>query len=190
MAQTAQSVPSAYIYEMVDGQPIYYRGYQEGVYGQDSHEASMGSSFWQSDIITQVVIFLGKKVSDQYKILTNEVGIQCAANSWRAADIAIVSSEALKRQRDRHKYLEIAPEVVIEIDTKADPEQVPDALNYVHQKTDQLLAFGVKKIIWIFTSSEKVMVAEAGSPWQTLSWEQDIHVIEQISVTISTLVSR
>jgi hypothetical protein len=51
--------------------------------------------------------------------------------------------------------------VVIEVDIKADTEdEEKDSFNYVNKKTEELLAFGIKKVIWIFTDSEKVLLAE------------------------------
>jgi hypothetical protein len=55
---TVQSIPKSLIYEMVDGKPIYYRGYQEYLSGEKQLEELIGSSHIQSFIVTRLVIML------------------------------------------------------------------------------------------------------------------------------------
>ncbi len=55
-------------------------------------------------------------------------------------------------------------------------------------KTDQLLDFGVEKVIWIFTDSEKVMVAQKDQNWQLLHWNKDVHVFDNASLNIAELI--
>ncbi|MEM6965713.1 MAG: Uma2 family endonuclease, partial [Bacteroidota bacterium] len=153
------------IYEMVEGKPIYYRGYQAYLNGNKQLEELKGSSYLQSAIITHLVFILMSKLnSNEYRVLTNELGLQFK-NGWRAVDIAIVEKEQLRLVQEKNKYLNIPPKIVIEIDTKAEMETPDDLYGYFHHKTEQLLEFGVEKVIWIFTSSEKVMIAEQQQDW-------------------------
>ena len=142
----------------------------------------------QSDIITKLVILLGINLSKKFKVLTNEVGLQFSTNSWRSADIAILEKEKIKDQTNLNKYLEIAPDVVIEIDIKASLSEIQNTSGYFHKKTDQLLDFGVKKVVWIFTDSQKVMIAEKNRPWQTFNWGLPFKIIEKIEVNIKELI--
>ena len=57
--------------------------------------------------------------------------------------LSIVEKEKLDESDKTSKYLRKAPEVVIEVDTKAEAEESTDSMSYVHEKTDQLLDFGV-----------------------------------------------
>ena len=83
------------------------------------------------------------------------------------------------------KYLSIPPEYVIEIDTKADLGEINNPLGYYQEKTQELLNFGVKKIIWIFTDTEKIMVANQGSKrWEILDWDQDVELIKNLNINI------
>ena len=59
---------------------------------------------------------------------------------------------------------------------------------YYQQKTNQLLNFGVEKVIWILTKSEKVWVAEPDKDWLIKNWTQPIDILPGCSVTISDLV--
>lgn len=46
-----------------------------------------------------------------------------------------------------NKYIEIPPEVVIEIDTKAELTELPDPASYHQKEIDQLLNAGVQRVI-------------------------------------------
>ncbi len=83
------------------------------------------------------------------------------------------------------KYLEVAPKIVIEVDTKADLSEIPDSFSYYQKKTDQLLDFGVEKVIWIFTDTKKVMIAELNQNWQISPWEREILILDNAVVTFS-----
>ena len=80
MDRNVQNIPSELIYEMDNGTPIYYRGYKDFLNGSKQLDELMGSSFLQSDIITQLVILLGINLSKKFKVLTNEVGLQFSTN--------------------------------------------------------------------------------------------------------------
>ena len=91
---------------------------------------------------------------------------------------------------NKDKYLNFAPEVVIEIDTKAELKEIRNPLSYYQEKTDELLNFGVAKVIWIFTETKKVMVAQQNEKWETSNWDREIHIIDDLSVIISELLHR
>ena len=149
----------------------------------------MGSSYLQSVIITRLVITLGGLLDlNKYEILSNEVGLQIDKNSWRAADIAICNKEKLKDIPLNNKYLQIAPEIVIEIDTKAHLEAIENPFGYYHDKTEQLLQFGVQKVFWIFTQNKKVMIAEKGADWITIDWTKDIEVFAGVAFNTAGIV--
>ena len=124
----------------------------------------------------------------KYRLISNEIGLKFSTKSWRAADIAIYDINTLRQIPLNNKYLEVPPDVVIEIDTKADLETLKNPLGYYQEKTDQLLEFGVKKVIWIFTETQKVLVAEGQDTWQIYNWKNDIQIIEKIKVNISEII--
>jgi len=188
MKNIVQDIPANLIYEMVGDKPIYYRGYKEYLNGQKQIEELMGSSYLQSLIITKLVFLLMSNLSKKYLVLTNEIGLQFKDKGWRAADIAIVETKKLKGIKKTNKYLNIAPKIVIEIDTKAELEEVKDSFGYFHKKTDELLDFGVEKVIWIFTDSEKIMISEKNKDWQILNWSKDIEIIEGLYMNLRELV--
>ncbi len=63
------------------------------------------------------------------------------------------------------KLIPVPPKVVIEIDTKADLSKYCCLEEYVQEKTQDLLDAGVEKVIWIFTKTKKVMIAERDKKW-------------------------
>ncbi len=188
MKNAVQNIPESLIYEMVGGKPIYYRGYKEYLKGKKQIEELMGSSYLQSLIITKLVFLLMSNLSKKYQVLTNEVGLQFKDKGWRAADIAIIETKKLKGVKKTNKYLNVAPKIVIEIDTKAELEEVKDSLGYFHKKTDELLSFGVERVIWIFTDSEKIMISEKNKDWQILNWSKDIEVMDGLTANIESLI--
>ena len=115
-----------------------------------------------------MVHFISSSLPKEYWALSSEPGIQLAKGKYRAADIAIVRRDQMKKVKDKRKYLGFAPEVVIEVDIKADLKIVDgmtDSLSYVNEKTEELFRFGVKKVIWVLTDTEKVIVAETDRSW-------------------------
>ena len=80
------------------------------------------------------------------------------------------------------------PKVVIEVDTKASIKDLKEPTTYFHTKTDQLLDFGVEKVIWIFTDSQKIMIAGQHKNWEIQSWDLDLEVLEGIVVNVGGLV--
>lgn len=149
----------------------------------------MGSSYLQALIGTQLIILLSRLIDlKKYQLISNEVGLKFGKKSWRAADLAIYERESLKGVPKVNKYLEIPPKIVIEIDTKADLEDMQNPLGYYHEKTDQLLSFGVDKVIWIFTDTQKIMTARQGEDWQITDWHKDISIMEGIELNIVRII--
>ena len=188
MKSAIRKIPKNLIYEMVDNKPIFYKGYKNVLKGKQQIVELKGSSYLQSLIITKLVFLLMSNLSQKYLVLTNEVGLQFKDKGWRAADIAIVETEKLKNVEKTNKYLKVAPKIVIEIDTKAELEEVQDSFGYFHKKTDELLEFGVEKVIWIFTDSKKIMISEKNMDWQILNWSKDVEVLDGININLEELI--
>ncbi len=115
MNGATHNVPDVLIYEMVKGQPIYYKGYRDYLKGTKQLGELMGCSKLQSLIFTKLIVLLSNFFGDDYLVFTNEIGIQFSKKSWRSADIAVVKAGKVKTIDD--KYLAVPPEIVIKIDT-------------------------------------------------------------------------
>jgi len=182
-------VPKELIYEMRYGSPIYYRDYDKVLSGEKSLEEVMGSSTLQSILIALIVGYLYFIFDNlKYLIATNEIGFKFAPRSWRNLDIAIFEKDKIMKEGIDDKYAKTPPEVVIEIDTKADLKKYGDFMNYAREKTQDLLNAGVKKVIWFTTFDKKVMVAEKGKRWFITDWNDTIEVIDNINLNLDELL--
>jgi Uma2 family endonuclease len=180
------------IYEMRHGRPIYYRDYDKVLSGEKSLEEVMGSGLLQARLITLIFKVLIERLDfHKYEVYTNELGFKFAPRSWRNLDIAIFDKEKIKEYiAKRYKYyVPVAPQVVIEIDTKADLRRFHTPMDYFHEKILDLLNAGVQKVIWIFTASEMVWVAERNKKWIIQKWDEDIEVIENIVINVQKLLN-
>ncbi len=182
-----QAIPESLIYEMVDGKPIYYKGYKAYLSGEKPLEHIMGTSTLQSFLSTKLAMLIGIFLEKDYFILSNELGLQFSKKSWRAADIAVIKKTALPSLDN--KYLNTPPEYVIEIDTKAELSEIKDSFGYYQDKTEALLQFGVQQVVWIFTETGKVLVAKNGQKsWALSDWDQDIEIVSGLPVNIYQLL--
>jgi len=180
------------IYEMRYGRPIYYRDYDKVLSGEKSLEEVMGSGLLQARLIMLIFKVLIERLDfHKYEVYTNELGFKFAPRSWRNLDIANFVKEKIKEYiAKRYKYyVPVAPQVVIEIDTKADLRRFHTPMDYFHEKILDLLNAGVQKVIWIFTASEMVWVAERNKKWVIQKWDEDIEVIENIVINVQKLLN-
>lgn len=183
-----EPIPDYLIYEMDEGRPIYYRGYQEVLNQTKTAEQIMGSSILESLLIELIKDFLKPLFGKEYVILANELGIKFARKSWRNADIAVFRKKELLQTDLPDAYADLPPILVIEVDTKAALEHLIHPEEYHHRKTDQLLDFGVQQVLWVFTSTEKFMIAEKNKRWETGNWTEDVELINQITLNIKNLL--
>lgn len=188
MSTAVQNIPEVLIYEMVKGKPIYYKGYRDYLNGTKQIEELMGSSKLQSVIIAELIYILRSFLGDDYLVFTNELGLQFSKGSWRAADIAVIKSELVDNLDN--KYLEVPPELVIEIDTKAELQEVNNPLGYYQEKTDELLEFGVGKVLWIFTDTGKIMMAEGGKNWLISNWNENIELVKGLEINLAGIIKK
>ncbi|WP_343123068.1 hypothetical protein [Persephonella sp. KM09-Lau-8] len=61
-------------------------------------------------------------------------------------------------------------------------------MNYMREKTQDLLNAGVKKVIWYTTFDKKVMVAEKGKRWFITDWNDTIDIIDDIKLNLDELL--
>lgn len=188
--QQRQLLLSQLVYEMEDEKPVYYAGYRDVLNGLKESEEIMGSSYLQSYLIEIIQEFLfAHPLRSRFRILASEVGVQIGKKKWRSCDIALYDKARLKDIPVANKYMPIAPDYVIEIDTKADLTKYQYQHDYFIKKTRELHAFGVKKVIWIFTENIPVI-------WESESadaiiirdgWNHDVTITEDMTFNLATL---
>ena len=74
--------------------------------------------------------------------------------------------------------------MVVEVDIAIELEAM-NSSEYILAKTQNLLDFGTEKVIWIFTRSKKVFVAEPGKDWYFTDWNNSVLLIEGISCNMA-----
>ncbi len=190
LKEEVQEIPEELIYEMDDGKPIYYRGYLDVLNKTKTLEQIMGSSSMHALLIMLISDFFVKKFGDDYIRLTGELGYQWAPKTWRNLDIAIYEKRKVKDKSAffKNTHIDFPPEIVIEIDTKAELRFEDYPNSYFHKKTDQLLANGVEKVIWLFTNTIKYLIAESGKDWVMNNWTESFEIKNGIQLNIQQLL--
>ena len=178
-------VPEALIYEMVNGKPIYYRGWQFVLRGEKTIEQVMASSLLQSFLVNEVAFQLNLNLRKKYMIVTNEAGLTFNKGDWRAADIALLPLDVMKTVKLDNHYIKQKPDIVIEIDTKADASELP---MYYLDKTKHLLKNGIPKVIWIYTETQQIMIAEIGKKWEIFDWSETVEVTKDCVFCVKDLL--
>lgn len=88
------NIPSVLIHEIIDGKPLYRKGYREVLAKTKNVEDIMGSSSLQFFIIDYLLRILFKTVdSSLYIIATNEAGLHIDKRNNLSGDIVIFDRE-------------------------------------------------------------------------------------------------
>ncbi len=182
----APKIPDYLVYEVVKGKPIYYKGYKDVLNKTKTFEEIIMESKLQAGLKARLTMLLGYTLLQKgYEIATGELGLNISKEGKRGADLAIF--KAVNWSWDAH-FSDLPPEVIFEIDVQAEMENMTE-MDYVHGKIKDYLAFGVQKVIWIFTKEKLVFVATAQLPWLTYDWSADIDVVEAIKFRVNDLIT-
>ncbi len=180
-------IPDYLIYEVVKGKLIYYKGYKAVLNGTKTFEEITRESILQSSLkafITALIFFDLQKRG--FKVTVGEMGINLSRQDKRGADISIFRAENFKLV---DKYSDLPPEIIIEIDVRAEVEDRHE-MDYVAEKMDDYHKFGVKRIIWIFTKAKKVLSANAGEPWIMEDWSANVEIVDGISINVVDIMAK
>lgn len=183
-------VPEYLIKEVLDGLPIYYKGYKEVMRKKKTIEEIMGISSLQSIILWYLsrIVLGSKNVDDDlYFVLTGETGLHIEKNINFSGDIVIYERSKVSIF-DTH-YFNIPPFINIEIDVEIDNANFTD-FEYIDRKTKNLLAFGVQKVLWILTKTKQVIVAEPDQDWLVIDWHKDIEIFQGITFNIPAYLEK
>lgn len=185
-----RKIPEYLIKEVLDGKPVYYKGYKSVLRKEKTLEEIMGTSSLQSIIIWYISrIVLGPKNVDdsQYFVLTGEPGIHIETNNNLSGDVLIYDRKAVSIF-DAH-YFSKPPLINIEIDIEIDNTNFSN-FNYMTRKTNNLLSFGTQKVIWILTHVQKVIVAETDKDWLVIDWHKDIEIFNGITFNVPAYLQK
>lgn len=185
MAATIE-VPKILVYEEFDGHPIYRKGYRDFMLGlKQINEINMGTSVLQWFITNTITKFLNLNLPSNYLIGSAELGLHISSINNFSADLAIYEKKNLKVHLSSTNYSSVPPKIVIEVDIKAEEsEYFQNEEEYFHLKTQKLLEWGVEKVIWVFSKSNKILVADNLKTWSFNSWDLPINIVENYEINL------
>lgn len=181
---STNDIPSVLIHEIIDGKPLYRKGYREVLAKTRKIEDIMGSSSLQFFIIDYILRILYKAVNEKkYIIATNEAGMHLDRRNNLAGDILIFDKNVLTIDKINKHYSNVPPKISIEIDLDIELEEFTETA-YISIKTKKLLDFGAEKVIWFLTESKKVMIATTEGEWRTFDWNKDVEIFDGITFNV------
>ena len=182
-------IPEHLVYEEWDGVPILYKGIKKyALRNYNLSQLEMGSSIFQSLIIEFILGRLYDTINRKiYAIVTNEPGLHLGYRDNISNDIAIIERNRIQNKRSV-KYGNVPPKVAIEVDVRADYEQEFESFNdYIAQKTQKLLDFGVEKVIWILSSELQEVRVSTLSQTSIHSWTETIEILEGVTFCLNDM---
>ena len=183
-----QKIPPHLIYEEMNGKPLYYKGYRAVLSGKKNLSEIMGCSSLQSVLVYVLGLFIGNNINrKKYQVASNEAGLHLSLNENLASDIAIFEKDKIVLD---DKYFTVAPKVVIEVDIKIDLAETEwnNEIEYLLDKSQKLLDFGVERIIWITTKAKKIFVITPSDKWYVVNYQEDIQVLDDCVLNITKLL--
>jgi Uma2 family endonuclease len=169
-------VPDYLIYEELNGIPVYYRGYKEVLNQTKNPEDITGYGKLQAYLLTILNIYFLQILDKKYLPIVGETGLHIEHKHNFSLDLCIYMRKDSTFSKLENKYKSSPPKVVIEVDTKADPD-IFNYSNYFAPKTQALLDFGVEQVIWVYTNPKKLTIAQPTGPWLTINWTDEITVL-------------
>ena len=118
-----------------------------------------------------------------YHIFTSETGSHLAKNENYGLDLAVYDKKTLPNTQIGIHFATVPPLLVVEVDIKIELENSTD-LDFITKKTQSLLDFGTKKVVWITSKTKKVLIAEKGKDWLLRDWDQDIELMKDVVANI------
>ena len=189
--KSKRKVPSYLIKEWVYDTPVYYKGYREVMKKTKTPEEIMADGMLQAILKNWLHLLLGAQLNlENYWVLTGEVGAHIAPRKNASHDLVIIEKRLLPPGKVSNRYADVSPKVVIEIDTAIEYGADKPVEQFVQQKTQQTLDFGAEKVIWIFTATQKVMVATRDADWTISDWSKTIEVLDGVGFNLAEFVEK
>ncbi len=183
--ETEKAIPQSLIYEVLDGKPLYRKGYKDVLNKTKTLEEIMACSTLQSEVIGHLLRTLYRRSDEsKYRIHTNEPGLHVNHKNNLASDIFIYDKKVLTAEHINNKYANVTPKIAIEVDVAVEFEGGLTFENYTGAKNSHLLKFGAEKVLWILTKEKKVWVETLKDGLQILDWNTDIEIFDGITFNI------
>jgi hypothetical protein len=188
--KVARKVPEYLVKEILNGIPIYYKGYKAVLRKEKTLESIIGANGLQVFILQYFSRLLIRQLDDnQYFIFVGKPGLDIDLNNNLSGDLIVYEQSKLPVSKIDTHYLNVPPKIDIEIDVNIDTTDFTEQ-TYIYRKTDRLLSWGVEKVIWVLSESKKVIVAEQGKDWLLIDWSKDIEIIDGIKFNVSQYLEK
>ncbi len=179
-----QSILAYLIRDIIKGKHYYYKGYKEVLNKTKTIHDIRPSNALQAYIVMYLNFLLLQALGiKRHRIFTATSGSHLEKNENYGLDLAIYDSTALSSDKIGVHFADVPPLLVVEVDIKIELEDVNE-LDFVFKKTQSLLDFGAKKVIWVTSKTKKVLLAEAGKDWVLRDWDKDIELMEGVVANI------
>jgi hypothetical protein len=182
-----RKIPPHLIYEEMNGKPLPYKGYLSVLSEENSFEYVRGCSSLEAVLVSTIGGFIGNKVNRKKYFLASKAHLYISLGNNLASAIAIFEKGKISLN---DKYFSIAPKVVVEVDIKIDLGETEwnNEIEYLLDKSQKLLDFGVERVIWITTKSQKVFVITPNEKWYVVNYQEDILVLDDCILNIAKLL--
>jgi hypothetical protein len=185
-----KKIPDYLIREMIDGQPLYYKGYRDVLRKKKTVEEIMGSSSFQAILVAYLNrIIVEGKLYEKYEVLTGEAGLHIDTNNNLAGDILLYDLSVFNISQASVHFANVPPKIDIEIDIMIEAENLQDQ-QYIRKKTEKLHRFGTEKVIWILSAARQIIVALPDDPWMLYDWNQNIEIIDGVYFNIGEYLKK
>lgn len=192
IAKTSKrKVPSYLIKEWVYDIPVYYKGYRDVIKKKKDRLEVTADGILKSIINSWLSLLLGNQLNlSKYWIFSGEVGSHITHGKNASHDLVIIEKRLLPPGKVSNRYADVPARIVIEIDTTVEYGNDLPIEQFVQQKTQQTLDFGTEKVIWVFTATQKVMVATRGADWTISDWSKTIEVLDGVVFNLAEFIEK
>jgi Uma2 family endonuclease len=176
---------------VIEGVPFYYPGFRSVLNKTKKMEDVMADSVFQSTLKNEIGDFLKSRLNrKQYRVLSGETGLHIGPRNNLGLDIVVYDKSILTPDKVVERYADVPAELVVEIDVKVEvDEKEKDLFNdFVVPKTKRLLTFGTKKVVWYFSRTRTVLVAESDQKWTIQEWREPVELLPGVVLDIYRLM--
>lgn len=186
-----RKVPEYLVKEMLNGVPVYYKGYRDVLNGKKTKEEVMADGMLQWILKTWLFSLLIKGLDEsRYWFGAGEVGSHISHRNNAAHDLVIFDKGVLPPTKITNQYADVPAKVVMEVDTEVEYGNHLSIDTYVQQKTQRTLDFGTERVIWIFTATRKVLIAAQGQDWIICDWSKPVEILDGVVFNVAEYLER
>ncbi len=187
-AAAPRPIPAELVRETIDGIDFYYRGFRRVMNKTAPIESIMSDSGLQSFLKVALYEILRAGLDlKKYRLFTGELGYHESLHNNMGLDVTLYDRAVLTPAKLTTKFVDLPPLFLVEIDVNVElPDPESDLFQeYVVRKVRRLFALGTRKVVWIFTASRNVCVAEPGKPWQFHEWDEEIELWDGVRMNLA-----